>query len=145
MPLGPLILASAYRAKFGVLPYVGEVGKSVMMQPKRKLQCETVRWKSRTAQDAAEILGLESCREIPTSAHVVLAAQLKLRQLRRELSARLSNPLQLGQVKTGLGAKADLPVEHVWVRIRRVQAARDKLLLLRRGLAGDGTISLAEN
>ena len=137
-----MILAFAYRAKFGVLPYVGEEGKSVMMQPERKLQCETIRWKNRTAQDAVEILGLESCREIPTSAHVVLAAQLKLRQLRRELSARLSNSLQLGQVKTGLGAKADLPVEHVWVRIRRVQAARDKLLLLRRGLAGDATISL---
>lgn len=140
-----MVLAFAYRAKFGVLPYVGEEGKSVMMQQERKLPDETVRWKSRTVQDAVEILGLESCREIPTSAHVVLAAQLKLRQLRRELTAKLSNSLQLGQVETKFCAKADLTVEHIWVQIRRVQAARDKLLLLRRGLAADGTISFAEN
>ena len=140
-----MILAFAYRANFGVLPYVGKERKSVMMQQGRKLPDETVRWKSRTAQDAVEILGLESCREIPTSAHVVLAAQLKLRQLRRELSSKLSNSLQLGQVETSFGAKTDLPVEHVWARIRRVQAARDKLLLLRRSLAADGTISLAKN
>lgn len=138
-----MILAFAYRAKFGVLPYVGEERKSVMMQPGRKLLDETVRWKSRTAQDAVEILGLESCREIPTSAHVVLAAQLKLRQLRRELSTSLSNPLQEYQGETGLGAKADLPRERIWAQIRRVQSARDKLLLLRRGLAADGTVSLA--
>ena len=137
-----MILAFAYRAKFGVLPYVGEEGKSVMMQPGRKLLDETVRWKSRTAQDAVEILGLESCREIPTSAHVVLAAQLKLRYLRRELSARLSNSLEAYQVETGLNSKADLSVEHVWGRIRRVQAARDKLLLLRRRLSADESMSL---
>ena len=88
-----MILAFAYRANFGVLPYVGKE-RSVMMQQGRKLPDETVRWKSRTAQDAVEILGLGSCREIPTSAHVVLAAQLKLRQLRRELSTSLSIPLQ---------------------------------------------------
>ena len=139
-----MILAFAYRANFGVLPYVGKERKSVMMQQGRKLPDETVRWKSRTAQDAVEILGLESCREIPTSAHVVLAAQLKLRQLRRELSTSLSNPLQEYQGKTGLGAKADLPREHIWSRIRRVQSARDKLLLLRRGLAADGTVSLGK-
>ena len=117
----------------------------MMMKSGRNFQYETFRWKTKTAQDAVEILGLDCSRwEMPTSAHVVLAAQLKLRKLRRELSARLSNSLQEYQGETGLGARSDVPVEHIWARIRRVQSARDKLLLLRRRLAADGTVSLAE-
>ena len=61
-----------------------------------------------------------------------------------ELSTSLSIPLQEYQGETGLGAKADLPRERIWARIRRVQSARDKLLLLRRCLAADGTVSLAK-
>jgi len=56
----------------------------------------------------------------------------------------LDNSLQEYQGETGLGARSDVPVEHIWARIRRVQSARDKLLLLRRRLAADGTVSLAE-
>ena len=117
----------------------------MMMKSGRNFQNKNFRWKTKTAQDAVEILGLDCSRwEMPTSAHVVLAAQLKLRKLRRELSARLSNSLQEYQGETGLGARSDVPVEHIWARIRRVQSARDKLLLLRRRLAADGTVSLAE-
>ena len=102
------------------------------MQVESHSQTENWSWKSQSAQDAAEILGIDGLsEEVPTSAHVVLAAQLKLRHLRRELSARLSNSLEAYQVETGLNSKADLSVEHVWGRIRRVQAARDKLLVLR--------------
>ncbi len=104
-----------------------------MMQVESNSQTENSSWKGQSAQDAAQILGIDGLsEEVPTSAHVILAAQMKLRQLRRELSARLSNSLQAYQVETGLEAKAGLPLEHVWLRIRSVQSARDKLLLLRR-------------
>ena len=104
-----------------------------MMQVESNSQTKNSSWKSQSAQDAAQILGIDGLsEEVPTSAHVILAAQMKLRQLRRELSARLSNSLQVYQVENGLKAKAGLPVEHVWLRIRSVQSARDKLLLLRR-------------
>ncbi len=104
-----------------------------MMQVESNSQTENWSWKSQSAQEAAQILGIDGLsEEVPTSAHVILAAQMKLRQLRRELSARLSNSLQAYQVETGLEAKAGLPLEHVWLRIRSVQSARDKLLLLRR-------------
>ena len=113
------------------------------MPVKSHSQTDNWSWKSKSAQDAAEILGIDGLsEEVPTSAHVVLAAQLKLRRLRRELSARLSNSLEAYQVETGLNSKADLSVEHVWGRIRRVQAARDKLLLLRRRLSADESLSL---
>ena len=113
------------------------------MQVESHSQTENWSWKSQSAQDAAEILGIEGLsEEVPTSAHVVLAAQLKLRHLRRELSARLSNSLETFHAETGLTAKAELSVEHVWGRIRRVQAARDKLLLLRRRLSADELMSL---
>lgn len=115
----------------------------MMMQVESHSQTENWSWKSQSAQDAAEILGIEGLsEEVPTSAHVVLAAQLKLRHLRRELSERLSNSLAAYQVETGFNSKADLSVEHVWGRIRRVQAARDKLLLLRRRLSADELMSL---
>ena len=103
------------------------------MQVELNSQTKNSSWKSQSAQDAAQILGIDGLsEEVPTSAHVILAAQMKLRQLRRELSARLSNSLEVYQVENGLKAKAGLPVEHVWLRIRSVQSARDKLLLLRR-------------
>lgn len=111
-----------------------------MMQPGQKSQYKTFQWKGPAVQDAVEILGLDySCREVPTSADVVLAAQLKLRRLRRELSARLSNSRQVYQAENGSNAKVILPTEHIWVRIRRVQAARDELLWLRRRLSASGT------
>ena len=110
------------------------------MQPGQKSQHTTFQLQGPAVQDAVEILGLDySCRGVPTSAHVVLAAQLKLRQLRRELIARLSNSRQVYQAENGLDTKVVLPTEHVWVRIRRVQAARDKLLRLRRRLSASGT------
>ena len=110
----------------------------MIMQVESHSQTENWSWKSQSAQDAAEILGIEGLsEEVPTSAHVVLAAQLKLRHLRRELSERLANSLAAYQVETGFNSKAALSVEHVWGRIRRVQAARDKLLFLRRRLSAD--------
>ncbi len=116
-----------------------------MMQVESHSQTENWSWKSQSAQDAAEILGMNGLsEEVPTSAHVILAAQIKLRQLRRELSARLSNSLPAFQVETGLKVKAGLPLEHVWLRIRRVQSARDKLLLLRRKLSAEETQSFSQ-
>ena len=106
-----------------------------MMPVKSHSQTDNWSWKSQSAQDAAEILGIDGLsEEVPTSAHVVFAAQLKLRRLRRELSARLSNSLEAYQVQTGLEAKRGLPLEHVWLQIRSIQSARNKLLLLRRRL-----------
>ena len=103
-------------------------------------------------QDAAKILGLnEVSEEVPTSAHIVFVAQIKLRRLRRELSAILSGSMGTNQMKTGPQVKAGLRVkagllgktsvkekerqtiDSVWLRIRNVQAARDKLLFLCRG------------
>ncbi len=121
-------------------PRVEEGERSVMLQVESDSQPENLLWKSQSAQDAAGILGIDGrSEEVPTSTHVILAAQIKLRQLRRELSARLSNSLQAYQVETGLEAKAGLPLEHVWLRIRSVQSARDRLLLLRRRLFSEET------
>lgn len=115
-----------------------------MMQLKPNSQRENCSWKSQSARDAAEILGLDSSsKEVPTSAHVILAAQIKLRQLRRELSARHSSSSQTYQVKNGSEARAGLPLDEVWLRIRNVRSARDALLLLRRRCCSEGLNSLS--
>ena len=52
------------------------------MQVESHSQTENWSWKSQSAQDAAEILGIDGLsEEVPTSAHVVFAAQLKLLSL----------------------------------------------------------------
>ena len=115
----------------------------------QKSQADNLLWRSESVQDAAKILGLnEVSEEVPTSAHIVFVAQIKLRRLRRELSAILSGSMGTNQMKTGPQVKAGLRVkagllgktsvkekerqtiDSVWLRIRNVQAARDKLLLL---------------
>ena len=115
-----------------------------MMLLKQNSQRENCSWKSKSARDAAEILGLDGLsKEVPTSAHVILAAQIKLRQLRRELSARHSSSSQTYQVINGSEAKAGPPLEEVWLRIRGVRSARDRLLLLRRRCCSEGTNALS--
>ena len=115
-----------------------------MMLLKQNSQRENCSWKSKSARDAAEILGLDGLsKEVPTSAHVILAAQIKLRQLRRELSARHSSSSKTYQVKKGPEAKVGPPLEDVWLRIRSVRSARDTLLFLRRRLYSEGTNPLS--
>ena len=127
----------------------------------QKSQADNLLWRSESVQDAAKILGMnEVSEEVPTSAHIVFVAQIKLRRLRRELSAILSGSTGTNQVKTGPQVKAGLRVkagllgktsvkekerqtiDSVWLRIRNVQAARDKLLLLCRRSTAEKNLSL---
>ena len=127
----------------------------------QKSQADNLLWRSESVQDAAKILGLnEVSEEVPTSAHIVFVAQIKLRRLRRELSAILSGSMGTNQMKTGPQVKAGLRVkagllgktsvkekerqtiDSVWLRIRNVQAARDKLLLLCRRSTAEKNLSL---
>ena len=120
-----------------------------MIWMEQKSQVDNLLWRSESVQDAAKILGLnEVSEEVLTSAHIVFVAQIKLRRLRRELSAILSGSMGTNQMKTGPQVKAGLrlkagllgktsvkekerqTIDSVWLRIRNVQAARDKLLFL---------------
>ena len=132
-----------------------------MIWMEQKSQADNLLWRSESVQDAAKILGLnEVSEEVPTSAHIVFVAQIKLRRLRRELSAILSGSTGTNQVKTGPQVKAGLRgkaglqgkasvnekdrqmIDSVWLRIRNVQAARDKLLLLCRRSTAEKNLSL---
>ena len=129
----------------------------------QKSQADNLLWRSESVQDAAKILGLnEVSEEVPTSAHIVFVAQIKLRRLRRELSAILSGSMGTNQMKTGPQVKAGLRVkagllgktsvkekerqtiDSVWLRIRNVQAARDKLLFLCRGDTAEKNLFFSE-
>ena len=129
----------------------------------QKSQADNLLWRSESVQDAAKILGLnEVSEEVLTSAHIVFVAQIKLRRLRRELSAILSGSMGTNQMKTGPQVKASLRVkagllgktsvkekerqtiDSVWLRIRNVQAARDKLLLLCRGGTAEKNLFFSE-
>ena len=132
-----------------------------MIWMEQKSQADNLLWRSESVQDAAKILGMnEVSEEVPTSAHIVFVAQIKLRRLRRELSAILSGSMGTNQMKTcpqvkaGLRGKAGLlgkacvkekerqTIDSVWLRIRNVQAARDKLLLLCRRSTAEKNLSL---
>ena len=134
-----------------------------MIWMEQKSQAGNLLWRSESVQDAAKILGLnEVSEEVPTSAHIVFVAQIKLRRLRRELSAILSGSMGTNQMKTGPQVKAGLRVkagllgktsvkekerqtiDSVWLRIRNVQAARDKLLLLCRGGTAEKNLFFSE-
>ena len=134
-----------------------------MIWMEQKSQVDNLLWRSESVQDAAKILGLnEVSEEVPTSAHIVFVAQIKLRRLRRELSAILSGSMGTNQMKTGPQVKAVLRVkagllgktsvkekerqtiDSVWLRIRNVQAARDKLLLLCRGGTAEKNLFFSE-
>ena len=134
-----------------------------MIWMEQKSQADNLLWRSECVQDAAKILGLnEVSEEVPTSAHIVFVAQIKLRRLRRELSAILSGSMGTNQMKTGPQVKAGLRVkagllgktsvkekerqtiDSVWLRIRNVQAARDKLLLLCRGGTAEKNLFFSE-
>ena len=129
----------------------------------QKSQADNLLWRSESVQDAAKILGLnEVSDEVPTSAHIVFVAQIKLRRLRRELSEILSGSMGTNQTKTGPQVKAGLRVkagllgkasvkekerqtiDSVWLRIRNVQAARDKLLFLCRGDTAEKNLFFSE-
>ena len=134
-----------------------------MIWMEQKSQADNLLWRSESVQDAAKILGLnEVSEEVPTSAHIVFVAQIKLRRLRRELSAILSGSMGTNQMKTGPQVKAGLRVkagllgktsvkekerqtiDSVWLRIRKVQAARDKLLFLCRGDTAEKNLFFSE-
>ena len=134
-----------------------------MIWMEQKSQVDNLLWRSESVQDAAKILGLnEVSEEVLTSAHIVFVAQIKLRRLRRELSAILSGSMGTNQMKTGPQVKAVLRVkagllgktsvkekerqtiDSVWLRIRNVQAARDKLLLLCRGGTAEKNLFFSE-
>ena len=127
-----------------------------MIRLTQKYQTDNSLWRSQSVQDAAKILGMNGVSdEVPTSAHIVFVAQIKLRRLRREISAILSGSMGTNQVKTvpqvkaGLRVKADVnekerhTIDNVWLRIRNVQEARDKLLLLARGVTAEKKIYLS--
>lgn len=89
-------------------------------------------------QLAAELLGLESvCEESITSAQVVLAAQIKLRKLRRELSVALANVNPLKHSNSESNTSSSLQPTSVWQEIRRVKAARDSLLSFQENIHTD--------
>ena len=134
-----------------------------MIWMEQKSQADNLLWRSESVQDAAKILGLnEVSDEVPTSAHIVFVAQIKLRRLRRELSEILSGSMGTNQTKTGPQVKAGLRVkagllgkasvkekerqtiDSVWLRIRKVQAARDKLLFLCRGDTAEKNLFFSE-
>ena len=134
-----------------------------MIWMEQKSQADNLLWRSESVQDAAKILGLnEVSDEVPTSAHIVFVAQIKLRRLRRELSEILSGSMGTNQTKTGPQVKAGLRVkagllgkasvkekerqtiDSVWLRIRNVQAARDKLLFLCRGDTAEKNLFFSE-
>ena len=89
-------------------------------------------------QSAVELLGLDSvCEEAITSAQVVLAAHIKLRKLRRDLSVALVNVHPSKHLKAKSNTSSDLQPTSVWQEIRRVQAARDSLLSLQKNIQTD--------
>ncbi len=89
-------------------------------------------------QLAAELLGLESvCEEAITSAQVVLAAHIKLRKLRRDLSVVLVNVHPSKHLKSKSNTSSGLHSTSVWQEIRRVQAARDSLLSFKKNIHTD--------
>ena len=91
---------------------------------------------------AKELLGLDSVpTKSITSTQVVLAAQIKLRTLRRELSIALANIHSPKDSVSRSDASSNLQPASVWQRIRCVQAARDRLLSLHERIHADGVIS----
>ena len=128
----------------------------------QKSQADNLLWRSESVQDAAKILGLnEVSEEVPASAHIVFT-QIKLRRLRRELcrdtfwfhgnksnenwSASESRSASESWFtrKTSVKEKERQTIDSVWLRIRNVQAARDKLLLLCRGGTAEKNLFFSE-
>ncbi len=90
-------------------------------------------WDCQGMQSAAELLGLDAvCEEAITSAQVVLAAHIKLRKLRRDLSCALVNVHPSKHLKCKSDTSSGLQPTSVWQEIRRVQLARDSLLSLQK-------------
>ena len=95
-------------------------------------------WEFHQMRTDAELLGLDSvCEEAITSAQVVLAAHIKLRKLRRDLSVALVNVHPSKHLKSRSNTSSGLQPTSVWQEIRRVQAARDSLLSLQKNIQTD--------
>jgi hypothetical protein len=96
----------------------------------------------RDMEIAKELLGLDSVHtKSITSTQVVLAAQIKLRVLRRELSVALADVHLPKDSVSRSYISSSLPPARVWQRIRCIQAARDRLLSLHERIHADGVIS----
>ena len=112
------------------------------MQESSDLEQDHGAWGCRDVEIAKELLGLDSAHtQSITSTQVVLAAQIKLRTLRRELSVALANVHPPKNSVSRSDTSSSLQPARVWQRIRCVQAARDRLLSLHERNHADGVIS----
>ena len=88
-------------------------------------------WEFDQMRTDAELLGLDCMREEAlTSSQVVLAARIQLRKLRRELSVALAYTHLSEDTLDEQEPNSRVQPAHVWRKIRKVQASRDRLLLL---------------
>jgi hypothetical protein len=79
----------------------------------------------------AELLGLDCMgEEAMTASKIVLAATIQLRKLRRELSVALAYTHLSEDTLVEQEPSSRVQPAHVWRKIRKVQASRDRLLLL---------------
>ena len=88
-------------------------------------------WEFYQMRTDAELLGLDCMREeAVTASQIVLAARIQLRKLRRELSVALAYAHLSEDTLVEQELNSRVQPAHVWRKIRKVQASRDRLLLL---------------
>ena len=88
-------------------------------------------WEFYQMRTDAELLGLDCMgEEAMTASKIVLAATIQLRKLRRELSVALAYPHLSEDTLVEQELNSRVQPAHVWRKIRKVQASRDRLLLL---------------
>ena len=88
-------------------------------------------WEFYQMRTDAELLGLDCMgEEAMTASKIVLAATIQLRKLRRELSVALAYTHLSEDTLIEQETSSRVQPAHVWRKIRKVQASRDRLLLL---------------
>ena len=88
-------------------------------------------WEFYQMRTDAELLGLDCMgEEAMTASKIVLAATIQLRKLRRELSVALAYTHLSEDTLVEQEPSSQVQPAHVWRKIRKVQASRDRLLLL---------------
>jgi hypothetical protein len=90
-----------------------------------------IAWEFYQMRTDAELLGLDCMgEEAMTASKIVLAATIQLRKLRRELSVALAYTHLSEDTLVEHEPSSRVQPAHVWRKIRKVQASRDRLLLL---------------
>ena len=88
-------------------------------------------WEFYQMRTDAELLGLDCMgEEAMTASKIVLAATIQLRKLRRELSVALAYTHLSEDTLDEQEPNSRVQPAHVWRKIRKVQASRNRLLLL---------------